>query len=155
VFPPQFEYGPNDGFQLQGPPGFQVLQHGCLVLADFLRSGDALVDGDGQLRPIRKPTASTSSMTFRSSWRVQGSARIAAMVAPVSALIGLKAVFPSSLVQISPRICVVMGQRKPALMSACEMARQRPERLPSGSPMEKRSPDTCRTTPGSASSVEQ
>ena len=72
-----------------------------------------------------------------------------ASVAPVSALIGLNAMLPSSLTQISWRMCVVMGARSPAATSASAMFRQRSERAPSGSPIEIRLPSMWRMTPGS------
>ena len=80
---------------------------------------------------------------------------MATSVAPVSALMGLNAMLPISFTQISCRRCVVMGARRPAAMSASEIARQRSDRAPSGSPMVMRLLSMWRMTPGSMISVER
>ena len=85
--------------------------------------------------------------------RTAGSRAICTRVARVSALIGLNAAFPSSLTQISCRMRVVTGQRRPAAMSASAIALHRSDRVPSGSPSEMRLPSVCLITPGSVISV--
>src|SRR5260370_11163256 len=73
-------------------------------------------------------------------------------VARVRALMGLKATLPRILTQISVRIFCVTGQRIPALMSAVEMALQRSDRDPSGSPRERRVALVWRGEPRAGSS---
>ena len=73
----------------------------------------------------------------------------------VSALMGLKATLPRIFTQISLRMWVVTGQRKPEAIKASAMLRERGERVPSGSPSEMRLSSVCRTTPGSMISVEK
>jgi hypothetical protein len=51
-------------------------------------------------------------------------------VARVSALTGLKDALPRSFTQISWRMCVVMGQRKPEATSPSAICRQRSDRIP-------------------------
>ena len=43
----EFDDGAYDGLEFDGAVGFEVLQHGGFVFADFFGAGDALVDGDG------------------------------------------------------------------------------------------------------------
>ena len=74
-------------------------------------------------------------------------------VAPVSAVTGLKATLPISLSQSCPRISSSTGHFSPPATNASEIARQRSDNAPSGSPIVKRVPSTCLTTPGSAISV--
>ena len=72
------------------------------------------------------------------------------MPACVSALMGLNAMLPSSLTQISCRMLPRTGARSPARPMAAEMALARSEVVPSSSPREKRLPSSCAMTPGSA-----
>jgi hypothetical protein len=64
-------------------------------------------------------------------------------VARVSALTGLNDMLPSSFTQISWRMRVVIGARRPPAISASASCRQRSERDPSGSPIDSRFPSTC------------
>lgn len=75
------------------------------------------------------------------------------MVARVSALIGLKAALPMSLIQMSSRRFCSTGHLRPPATMASLRSVQRRERLPSGSPMEKRVPSKCRMTPGDSMTV--
>ena len=94
----------------------------------------------GSSNPSLTPTACTSVMILRTSVQTSGSFTISASVARVSALIGLKAAFPRIFTQISLRIRVVTGARRPDLISASAIRRLRSERVPSGSPSEMRLP---------------
>ena len=94
-------------------------------------------------------------MPARASARVPGLRHIAPSVACVSTLSGLKTALPSSLIQISSRMSVSTGALRPPATIASANARQRSERVRSGSPSEKRVPSPWRTTPGASSSVEQ
>ena len=107
----------------------------------------------GSSMPNRRATASTSVIRLRISGPVFGSRTISASVAPVSALTGLSEALPSSLTQISWRMRVVIGARRPPAISASAICRQRSERLPSGSPSVRRLPSTWRITPGPSSVV--
>jgi len=69
-------------------------------------------------------------------------------VARVRALAGLKDALPRSFTQISWRMCVVMGQRKPEATSPSAICRQRSERVPFGSSIEMRLPPICGMTQG-------
>ena len=89
---------------------------------------------------IRAATASTSVMMCRTTMPTSGSVAIRTSVARVSALIGLNATFPRILTHISVRIFCVTGQRIPALISDSEIAFDRSERVPSGSPSDSRFP---------------
>ena len=71
------------------------------------------------------------------------------MVARESALIGLKAMLPSSLIQMSLRRSASTGHLRPPAVMASLKSRQRCETVLSGSPMENRVPSRCWTTPGS------
>ncbi len=44
-----FDHRAHYGFELHRPAGFEVLQHGRLVLADFRRASHPLIDRDGKL----------------------------------------------------------------------------------------------------------
>ena len=72
--------------------------------------------------PSFAATASVSAMIVADTRDTSGWRAISSSVAPVSALIGLNATLPSSLTQISWRICVVIGQRNPAAISASAIA---------------------------------
>src|SRR5437660_1716786 len=56
-------------------------------------------------------TSSVSSIILRTRSRASGSRAIPARVAPVSARMGLKAMLPKSLTQISSRRCLAPGSR--------------------------------------------
>ncbi len=87
--------------------------------------------------------------------RVPECPAISAMVARDSALIGLKAALPSSLIQMSCRMSSSTGHFRPPATMASLKSRHRCETGPAGSPMEKRVPSRWRTWPGPSSSVEQ
>ena len=73
-----------------------------------------------------------------------------AMVAWVSALIGLKVRLPQALSQISARISVSTRDFSPALTKASLIILARSVSRPSSSPTGKRSPSTCSIIPGAA-----
>jgi hypothetical protein len=79
--------------------------------------------------------------------------QIPAIVARVSALSGLNAMLPISLIQMSRRRSGSTGHFRPPATIASANSVQRADTLPSGSPMEKRVPSRCRTTPGDSISV--
>ena len=63
-------------------------------------------------------------------------------------LMGLKVRLPHSFNQISERMFSRIGDLKPALMKASDTFWARSVMLPSSSPIGKRSPSMCWTTPG-------
>ena len=94
----------------------------------------------GSSMPSWPATAAVSPITSRAKRDTSGWCTISSSVPPVSALIGLNAMLPRSLTQISSRIRVVIGQRKPAAASVSAIRLARSDRVPSGSPMLKRFP---------------
>ena len=68
----------------------------------------------------------------------------------MSALSGLNATLPMSLIQMSPRKSASTGAFNPPAIMASLNALQRSEISPDGSPMEKRVPSRCRITPGAS-----
>lgn len=118
-----------------------------------LGAGQPTLDGD--LRPRTEECGdldglriirTTSSLVPR--WR-----QMSAMVARASTLIGLNAMLPISLIQMSRRRSVSTGHFSPPAIITSENSLQREEIVPSGSPMENRVPSRWRTTPGSMISV--
>jgi hypothetical protein len=79
-------------------------------------------------------------MMFRTIGQTSGSRAIPAKVARLNALMGLNATLPSNLTQISFRMRVVTGQRRPDAIKASAIERALSDRLPSGSPSEIRFP---------------
>ena len=103
--------------------------------------------------PSAAPTAATSSITARASSMLCGVRAISPRVAPVSAVVGLNATLPTSFSHSSRRTSSSTGQRRPPAAKASAIAWQRALMPPAGSPMVKRVPSTCWTTPGATSSV--
>ena len=80
---------------------------------------------------------------------------ISTIVALVSALMGLNAALPSSLIQMSLRMSSSTGHLSPPATIASLNARQRSEISRFGSPIENRVPSMCWIRPGPTTSVEQ
>ena len=76
--------------------------------------------------------------------------QISTIVALVSALSGLNATLPISLIQMSLRSSASTGAFSPPAIMASLNAIQRAEISPDGSPMENRVPSRCRITPGAS-----
>ena len=87
------------------------------------------------------------------SARVSGNWQMSTRVAWASAEIGLKLRLPQSLSQISARMSLVTGARKPALIRVWARDCTRGDIEPSSSPRPKRWPSTTCTTPGSVSTA--
>ncbi|MBB6414893.1 hypothetical protein HDC93_000445 [Streptomyces sp. AK010] len=104
-------------------------------------------------QPRASATASVSVIMISMTLRVPPCRHICRMVARARALIGLKEMLPSSLTQMSLRRSGSTGHFSPPARMASLNARQRAERLRSGSPMENLVPSKWRTTPGPSSSV--
>ena len=94
--------------------------------------------------PNLQETASTSCMMLRITMTNGGIAEhLQLRWRRVSALTGFKEALPRTFTQISCRIRVVTGQRKPEAISASAIWRERSERVPSGSPRVMRFPSMC------------
>jgi hypothetical protein len=107
----------------------------------------------GSSTPSLAATASVSAMIARIARETSGCRTSSSSVPPVSALIGLKATFPSSFTQISWRKRGVTGHRNPAAINGATIARSRSDLVPSGSPKLILLPSVWRMTPGSITSV--
>ena len=103
--------------------------------------------------PSAAPTAATSSITARATSVLCGVSAISPRVAPVSAVVGLKATLPTSFSHSSRRTSSSTGQRSPPAAKASAIAWQRSLTPPAGSPMVKRVPSTCWMTPGATISA--
>lgn len=103
--------------------------------------------------PTRDAMSSVSSMSWATRRRVGGCRQISTIVARVSALIGLKATLPISLIQMSSRRFGSTGHFSPPAIIASLSAVHRAEIPPPGSPMEKRVPSRWRITPGASMTV--
>ena len=106
---------------------------------------------------MRTPSASAmlpaSVIICAASSRVAGVRQIPASVAPVSALIGLKARLPQALTHRCERISVSTLDLNPAEVRASPSALARSDLVPSSSPTGKRSPSTWVITPGAVFSA--
>ena len=100
--------------------------------------------------PTLAAMSSVSSISWITSCRVLGCSQIWTIVALVSALSGLKATLPISLIQMSLRRSASTGAFSPPAIIASLNAIQRCEISPDGSPIENRVPSRCRITPGAS-----
>ena len=144
----------REAVELERLAGLEVLQHRRLVVADRdsrLRAA-ARATRAARCRARRRPPRTPPSSRARSSTHL-GRAPSSPSVAPVSASIGLKTTLPISFSQICSRICSSTGHLSPPATERLGDRLAAVARSPSGSPIAKRVPSTCRTTPGSTSSV--
>ena len=105
----------------------EILQRRGAVLADALRASIRRSMSICGCEPSAFAIARHSSIPSRASARVPGCRHIAASVARVSTLSGLKTALPSSLIQISSRRSGSTGALRPPATSASENRRQRSE----------------------------
>src|SRR2546430_2151400 len=138
---------------LHDPSGLEVMEHGCLVPADPLRTGNAPLDREADVMPSLLATASASAIIVAARLRVGGYWQMSTSVECVSALIGLNARFLRSLSQTSARMLSSTGALNPARVKHSDTARTRPLEEPSSSPTGKRSPSMWRMIPGATSSA--
>ena len=117
------EHRSGDRLEFERPPGFQILQHGGLVLADLCGAVNALLDRDRQIET--QPRASVDRFLHDAAHQFAGvrRRRDPDQRRTGSALIGLNAMLPSSFTQISLRRCVVTGALMPAAIKAAAMLR--------------------------------
>ena len=92
-------------------------------------------------------------MTPRASSTTSGTSASSPREAPVSAVMGLNATLPISFSQSWSRMLDSIGHFNPPATNASAIARHRSVCAPSGSPIAKRVPSTCLTTPGASSSA--
>ena len=103
--------------------------------------------------PSLGATACASRIMSAARRRVPGSRQMSTSVARESALIGLNVRLPHSFSQISERMSSSTGALRPARVNAPHTRSTRGVVVPSSSPIGKRSPSMCLTTPGATSSA--
>ena len=144
--------GGDDGVEFQLLARLEVLQHGGLVVSR--RSRPRAIASRSRC-PGVAPTLAAMSSVSSISWidDLPGARvfwQISTIVALVSALSGLNATLPISLIQMSLRRSASTGAFSPPAIMASLNAIQRAEISPDGSPMENRVPSRCRITPGAS-----
>ena len=126
----ELDDGGEQHVQFERLAALQVLEGGGLVVADAFGAGQAPFDGDaGAGSRGASATASVSCIIVATSSRVSRWRQICAIVARERALIGLKAMLPSSLIQMSLRRSGSTGHLRPPATIASLKARQRAETL--------------------------
>ena len=100
-------------------------------------------------QPICAPINAASCIVRSTKACTSGSSSRRSVAAPVRALTGFIVMLPHSLYQMAWRMSALGSAMKPACASALHTVVVRIESPPAGSPTISRSPNPCRTRPGS------